>query len=144
MAYTSLRDLVLLATELQSTSIGLTMNEIMERVADRKGKCSRKTAERMVRGLCELGLKPTPTQLESDHHSVKRWRIEGGVPAELLILGKTERSSLERHLKTLPEGSVQVGLSKLLAKSEPLGKHIAIDAGELLSLIHISEPTRPY
>ena len=83
MAYTSLRDLVLLAIELQSTSIGLTMNETMERIAERKGKCSRKTAERMLRGLYELGLQPTPSQLESDHHSVKRWRIEGGVPVLL-------------------------------------------------------------
>ena len=134
MAYTSLRDLVHLARELQATSLGLTINEIMERVAERKGKCSRKTAYRMLRGLYELDLeaKPKAFQLDSDHHSVKRWAIEGGLPAELLILDKTERSAVERHLETLPEGSGRVAISKLLAKSEPLGKHIATATGELI------------
>ena len=134
MAYTSLRDLVILATELQATSIGLTITEIMVRVADRKGKCSRKTAERMLRGLFELGLeaKPKTFKLESDHHSVKRWKIKGGVPPELLILDKSERSSIERHLETLPDGSSRFAITKLLAKSEPLGKHIATATGELI------------
>ena len=117
-----LRDLVRLATELQATSIGLTIQEICE-----KTERSRKTADRMLNSLVELGLTPTATQLESDHHFTKRWRIEGGLPTDLLILEKTERIALERHLKALPKGSVQTGLSKLLAKSEPLGKHIAVD-----------------
>jgi len=127
MAYGKLRDLVSLATELQATSIGLTIQEICE-----KTERSRKTADRMLNSLVELGLTPTATQLESDHHFTKRWRIEEGLPADLLILEKTERIALERHLKTLPKGSVQIGLTKLLAKSKPLGKHIAIDTAELI------------
>ena len=127
MAYGMLRDLVRLATELQATSIGLTIQEICE-----KTERSRKTADRMLNSLIELGLTPTATQLESDHHFTKRWRIEGGLPTDLLILEKTERIALERHLKALPKGSVQTGLSKLLAKSEPLGKHIAVDTAELI------------
>jgi len=86
----------------------------------------------MLNGLFELGLEPTTVQLEADHHLTKRWRIEGGVPAELLILEKAERTALERLLDTVPEGSVRVGLSKVLAKSEPLGKHIAVDTAELI------------
>ena len=127
MAYGKLRDLILLATELQATSLGLTIQEICE-----KTERSRKTADRMLNSLVELGLAPTSNQLESDHHLTKRWRIEGGLPEELLILEKTERIALERHLKTLPKSNVQIGLSKLLAKSEPLGKHIAVNTGELI------------
>ena len=127
MAYGKFRDLVKLATELQATSIGLTIQEICE-----KTERSRPTADRMLNSLTELGLEVTNVQRDSDHHLTKRWRIEGGVPAELLILEKVERSGLERHLETLSEGSVRDGLSKLLAKSEPLGKHIAISTGELI------------
>ena len=127
MSYGKLRDLVELATELQATSIGLTIQEICE-----KTERSRATVERMLNGLFELGLEPTSTNLESDHHLTKRWRIDRGVPTELLILEKTQRSALERHLKTLPEGSVRQGLTRLLAKSEPLGRHIAINTAELI------------
>lgn len=127
MAYGKLRDLVLLATELQASSIGLTIDEICE-----KTERSRKTVHRMLNGLFELGLEPTTVQLEADHHLTKRWRIEGGVPAELLILEKAERTGLERLLDTLPEGTVRDGLSKVLAKSEPLGKHIAVNTAELI------------
>ena len=127
MAYGKLRDLVQLATELQASSIGLTIDEICE-----KTERSRKTVQRMLNGLYELGLEPTSVQLETDHHLTKRWKIEGGVPAELLILEKAERTGLERLLDTLAEGTVRDGLSKVLAKSEPLGKHIAVDTAELI------------
>ncbi len=127
MAYGKLRDLVQLATELQATSIGLTIQEICE-----KTERSRATVERMLKSLLDLGLQPVSSQLESDHHLTKRWKIKKGLPTELLILEKAERSALERHLGSLPEGGVHVGLSKLLAKSEPLGKHIAIDTAELI------------
>ena len=43
MAYTKLRDLLLLATELQASSIGLTIAEMMERT-----ERSRATVERML------------------------------------------------------------------------------------------------
>ena len=127
MAYGKLRDLVKLATELQATSIGFTVHELAEKM-----ERSRQTVDRMLAGLFELGLEPTSVLLQSDHHLTKRWKIEGGVPAELLILESVERTGLERHLTTLPEGNVRDGLSKLLAKSEPLGKHIAVDTAELI------------
>ena len=127
MAYGKLRDLVQLATELQSTSIGLTIQDMCE-----KTERSRATVERMLNGLFELGLEPTSTRLQTDHHLTKRWRMDRGVPTELLVLEKTERSALERHLETLPEGTIRQGLSKLLAKNEPLGRHIAINTAELI------------
>ncbi|MBM09497.1 MAG: hypothetical protein CMF69_07980 [Magnetovibrio sp.] len=127
MAYGKLRDLVQLATELQATSIGFTVHELAEKM-----ERSRQTVDRMLAGLFELGLEPTSILLENDHHLTKRWKIEGGVPTELLILQSVERTGLERHLTTLPEGNVRSGLSKLLAKSEPLGKHIAVDTAELI------------
>ena len=80
MTYGKLRDLVQLARDLQTTSIGLTIDEICE-----KTERSRKTVHRMLNGLSDLGLEPTTVQLEADHHLTKRWRIEGGVLAELLI-----------------------------------------------------------
>ena len=51
MAYTKVRDLLLLAIELQASSIGLTIQDLMEKTGR-----SRKTVERMLNGLYELGL----------------------------------------------------------------------------------------
>jgi predicted transcriptional regulator len=51
LAYTKLRDLVALAIELQSSSIGLTIDEIKDRT-----ERSRATVERMLTGLGELGV----------------------------------------------------------------------------------------
>ena len=62
MAYGKLRDLVQLATELQATSVGLTIDEICE-----KTERSRKTVHRMLNGLEALGLEATSVQLEADH-----------------------------------------------------------------------------
>ena len=70
--------------------------------------------------------------MKATTHLTKRWKIKGGVPAELLYLEKVERKGLERFLTTLREGNVRNGLSKLLAKSEPLGRHIAVNTAELI------------
>ena len=67
MAYTKLRDMIELATELQASSVGLTIEQIMERT-----ERSRKTVERMLSGLSTLGLKPETMKIEADHHLTKR------------------------------------------------------------------------
>ena len=76
MAYTKLRDLIYLAIELQASSVGLTMQDMMT-----KTERSRATVERMLNGLRAtrpgygLELEPRASSLEEDHHLSKRWRI---------------------------------------------------------------------
>ena len=50
MAYTKLRDMLELALELQVSSLGLTIDQLMARTGR-----SRKTVERMLQGLDEIG-----------------------------------------------------------------------------------------
>ena len=126
MAYTKLRDCLSLATDLQASSVGLTIQQMMQRT-----ERSRRSVYRMIDGLYELGLKAKESSIEEDHHLTKRWRLDG-VPSALLALEPTERSSLERHLQTLKEGSEKIALSKLLADQQPLSKHLAIDQEVLI------------
>jgi predicted DNA-binding transcriptional regulator YafY len=127
MAYTKLRDTLDLALELQASSLGLTIDQLMARTGR-----SRKTVERMLEGLAELGLEVEPSRLESDHHLTKRWRLRGHMPGPLLALQPNERAALERHLQTLSDGVAARALAKLLANQTPLSNHLAIDEEELI------------
>lgn len=127
MAYAKLRDTLDLALELQASSLGLTIGQLM----DRTGR-SRKTVERMLQGLAELGLEAEPSRLESDHHLTKRWRLRADLPGTLLSLQPQERAALERHLQTLPESAATRALAKLLADQKPLSNHLAINEEELI------------
>ena len=126
MAYSKLAMSLKLATELQSSSLGLTIEEMMERT-----ERSRKTVERMLNGLYELGLKPKTSSLEGDHHLTKRWRLDG-LPSALLALNLKERSAIERHLQTLPDSVEKQALTKILADQKPLSQHLAIDQEMLI------------
>ena len=126
MAYGKLLELLALARELQANSIGFTVEQMMDRT-----ERSRKTVERMLRGLSELGLQPTSSPIEGDHHRRKRWRLDG-LPPALLTLEPRERSALERHLNTLQMGPEKEALTKLLAHQKPLSKHLAIDQEMLI------------
>jgi predicted DNA-binding transcriptional regulator YafY len=128
MAYTKLRDMLDMALELQASSLGLTIDQLMTRAGR-----SRKTVERMLQGLAEIGLEAEPSRLESDHHLTKRWRLYANLPRALLALTPPERAALERHLQTLPEGASTRALTKLLANQKPLSNHLAIDEEELIS-----------
>ena len=128
MAYTKLRDILDVALELQASSLGLTIDQLM----DRTGR-SRKTVERMLQGLSEIGLEMEPSRLESDHHLTKRWRLRADMPGTLLALQSHERGALERHLQTLPEGATTRALAQLLGNQKPLSNHLAIDAEELIN-----------
>ena len=128
MAYTKLRDTLDLALQLQASSLGLTIDQLMTRTGR-----SRKTVERMLQGLAEIGLEVELSRLESDHHLTKRWRLRVTLPGALLSLQTNERAALERHLQTLPDGAPTRALAKLLANQTPLSNHLAIDEEELIS-----------
>jgi proteasome accessory factor B len=128
MAYTKLRDMLDLALELQASSLGLTIDQLMARTGR-----SRKTVERMLQGLTDIGLDVELSRLESDHHLTKRWRLSATLPGTLLVLQPSERAALERHLQTLPDGAATRALAKLLANQTPLSNHLAIDEEELIS-----------
>lgn len=128
MAYTKLRDMLELALELQVSSLGLTIDQLRTRTGR-----SRKTVERMLQGLTELGLEAELSRMESDHHLTKRWRLRAALPGPLLMLQANERAALERHLQTLPEGAATRALAKLLGNQKPLSNHLAIDEEELIN-----------
>jgi predicted DNA-binding transcriptional regulator YafY len=128
MAYTQLRDILDMALELQASSLGLTVDQLMTRTGR-----SRKTVERMLQGLSDIGLEVEHSRLESDHHLTKRWRLRANMPGTLLALQSHERGALERHLQTLPEGAATRALAKLLGDQKPLSNHLAIDAEELIN-----------
>jgi len=128
MAYTKLRDMLDLALELQASSLGLTIGQLMVRTGR-----SRKTVERMLQGLDELGLEVELSRLESDHHLTKRWRLRAALPGPLLTLQAQERAALERHLQTLPDDATTRALTKLLGNQKPLSNHLAIDEEELIN-----------
>ncbi len=128
MAYTKLRDMLGLALELQASSLGLTIDQLMAQT-----ERSRKTVERMLQGLTEIGLEVELSRLESDHHLTKRWRLRANMPGTLLTLQPNERAALERHLQTLPADTTTRALTKLLGNQKPLSNHLAIDEEELIS-----------
>ncbi len=127
MAYNKLEKMITLATELQASSIGLTIHDMML-----KTESSRKTVERMLNNLYQLGLEPKHSHLDDDHHLTKRWRIEAGVPLQLLQLKSEERSALERHLQTLKKNLEANAIKKLLAGQRPLGRALAVNTAELI------------
>lgn len=128
MAYAKLRDLMEMALEMQASSLGLTIDQLIERTGR-----SRKTVERMLQGLTDLGLEVEPSRLESDHHLTKRWRLRAEMPGPILLLQPSERAALERHLQTLADGPAARALAKLLADQKPLSNHLAIDEEELIN-----------
>ena len=130
MAYAKLSEMLSFALELQASSLGLTIGQLMDRTGQ-----SRKTVERMLTGLTELGLDVEPSRLDSDHHLTKRWRLRANIPDVLMNLQPQERAALERHLQTLTDATVSRSLSKLLAHQKTLSNHLAIDSEELISKI---------
>lgn len=128
MAHGQLRDLIELARKLSESSLGLTINELM----DFTGR-SRRTVERMLASLEGLGLDPTPAQAEGDHHRLQRWRILDPLPAPLVALEESERLALEGVAVTMPEGPARRALVKLLASQRSnVATGVAIDAHTLI------------
>lgn len=128
MAHGQLRDLIHLAQELRASSGGLTMAQMM-RLTER----SRRTVERMIQGLFELGIETETGQAVGEHHLLKRWRLVEPLPAPLTALQEGERLALEGVALTMPEGPARRALVKLLASQrEQVATGVAIDAHTLV------------
>jgi predicted DNA-binding transcriptional regulator YafY len=127
MGYSKLDTTLELVRFLQSKSIGATIEEIME-FTER----SRATCYRMLEGIEAMGLEVETQEVEADHHRRKRYRVEADIPDKLLTLDDDERSALEIHLQTLPNGAVKEGLVKLIGQTKPLGTSVLIDMEYLI------------
>lgn len=127
MKHGALRDMILLAQELQ-ISKGLTMAEMLA-FTER----SRRTVERMIHGLFELGIETETAQAEGDHHLLKRWRLKKPLAAPLVALNEGERLALEGVAVTMPEGPARRALVKLLASQQSgVATGVAVDAHTLI------------
>ncbi len=128
MAHGQLRDLILLAQELRASSAGLTMVQMMA-FTER----SRRTVERMLDALLELGIETETAQAEGDHHRLKRWLLTRPLPTPLTALEEGERLALEGVAVTLPEGPARRALVKLLASQRSnIATGVAVDAHTLI------------
>jgi predicted DNA-binding transcriptional regulator YafY len=124
----SLRDLLNLATNLSASSSGLTMAQMMA-LTER----SRRTVERMLDGLFELGIETEAGQAVGEHHLLKRWRLTKPLPAPLVALEEDERLALEGVALTMQEGPARRALVKLLAaQNTSVAAGVAIDAYTLI------------
>ncbi len=128
MSRSKLQEMLELATELQASSIGLTIQELMVRT-----ERSRRTVERMMENLKDMGFEIERNFVDLDpHHLTKRWKLSGTLPAPLLELDAIERSTLETMIETLPSRTVRLALSKLLAAQRPAATRIAVDQENLI------------
>lgn len=131
MAYTKLRELVLLAQDLQATTIGLTYEEMGDKIAGRGQPVSLKTVKRMVYGIEELGFEVKRYVLDSDHHLTKRFKITS-LPRELLVLENNEKAALGQMLRGMEEGVGARALTKILADAEPLSVSATSSLAEVI------------
>ncbi len=128
MAHGALRDMIQLAQELSASSAGLTMAQMMA-LTER----SRRTVERMLDGLFELGIEPYNVPTVGEHHLLRRWRLTKPLPAPLVALEEGERLALEGVAVTMPEGPARRALVKLLAsQSTSVATGVAVDAHTLI------------
>lgn len=128
MGHGALRDMIQLAQELSASSKGLTMAEMMT-FTER----SRRTVERMLQGLYELGIEPHNVPTEGEHHLLKRWKLDKPLPAPLVALEEGERLALEGVAVTMQEGPARRALVKLLASQQSsVATGVAVDAHTLI------------
>lgn len=128
MAFTKLRDIIDLATEISASSAGLTMMQMMER-----SERSRRTVERMLAGLDGLGIETETNLVPGEHHLLKRWRLAKPLPAPLIALGERERLALEGVAATMASGAARHALVRLLASQRSgIATSVAVDAHTLI------------
>jgi len=127
MSRNKLKEMLDLAREMQASSIGLTVKELMVRT-----ERSRSTVERMMENLKDMGFEIERNFVDQDHHLTKRWKLSGSLPTPLLEIDAIERSTLETLLETLTSYTERQALSKLLASHRPAGATIAIDQETLI------------
>jgi len=143
------RDLILLATDLQSSSVGLTKRQLKERVEARTGTIpSTRTLDRWLASLSVLGIEIDYTLSEQEHWNTKVYKLKS-LPNSLLHLDEDERSSLERYLAnpnidTNTDKIVRQAISKVLAtQDEPLSRTILHKTQELIEQTGYSGNIQP-
>ena len=143
------RDLILLATDLQSSSVGLTKRQLKERVEARTGTIpSTRTLDRWLASLSVLGMEIDYTLSEQEHWNTKVYKLKS-LPNSLLHLDEDERSSLERYLAnpnidTNTDKIVRQAISKVLAtQDEPLSRTILHKTQELIEQTGYSGNIQP-
>ena len=127
-----LRELLLLAIDLQSSSIGLTKNDIIEKCNERGFSPSKRTIERWLADLNELGLNIEKYKVDTDHHNINRYNIKS-LPNSLMNLSEIERSSLERLSLRLNDQIEKKAISKIIASQNSVSKAILNDMTELIN-----------
>ena len=72
-----LRDILNLAVDLQSSSIGMTKKQMLENIKDRGYEISQRTLERWLFQLQDVGLEYEVTSVETDHGKANRYKVTG-------------------------------------------------------------------
>ena len=121
-----------MAIDLQSSSIGLTKNDIIEKCNERGFSPSKRTIERWLADLNELGLNIEKYKVDTDHHNINRYNIKS-LPNSLMNLSEIERSSLERLSLRLNDQIEKKAISKIIASQNSVSKAILNDMTELIN-----------
>ena len=77
MQNSRLRDILNLAIDLQSSSIGMTKKQMLENIKDRGYEISQRTLERWLFQLQDIGLEYKVTSVETDHGKANRYKVTG-------------------------------------------------------------------
>ena len=126
-----LRNLLHIAIDLQSSSIGLTKRDIIEKCNDRGFSPSIRTVGRWLDELYDLGMEIEKNSFDTDHHNINRYKIRN-LPKSLMSLSDLERSSLERLSLRLKDKIEKQAVTKVIASQSSLSKAILNDLSELI------------
>jgi hypothetical protein len=137
-----LSNLLLVAIDLQSSSIGLTKRDIIEKCIDRGFSPSIRTIGRWLDELYELGLEIEKNSFDTDHHNINRYKIRN-LPKSLMNLSDLERSSLERLSLRLKDKIEKQAVTKVIASQSSLSKAILNDLSELIENTHYTGNVSP-
>ena len=118
-----IKNLFLFVTFLQSSSMGLTKNEIIEKCKNIGMNPSKRTIERWISTLSDLGLEIENNKMLGDHHLIRRYKIRN-IPKSLLKISPLERFALERHLQIVSDINVKQAITKMLSIKKPLSLEI--------------------
>ena len=131
MQNSRLRDILNLAVDLQSSSIGMTKKQMLENIKDRGYEISQRTLERWLFQLQDVGLEYKVTSVETDHGKANRYKVTG-LPNALLKLQPTERSALERYATMVSDATTKDALSKVLSTQTNLSTAMINNLQELI------------
>ena len=131
---TKFRDLVIFASELQSSRIGMTKKEMIKRCQELGllgSKASIRTIDRWIDQLkYEFDLNISSHVYEADKLQ-KRFKI-AAFPSMLYALTELERTGLEILKESLTDDIHKQAISKVLASQQPLSNRVLGDLTELI------------